>query len=474
MTQRTGSNATTTGVRQPPNSIQAERAILGGLMRDIKAWQKVEDLRDDDFYWRENRLIFSAMRAVAFAGNPIDIVTVIVELTENGTLDDAGGQQVIGEIAAQTNSAANIKYYADIVREHSVARQLISTSTNIAEKAYNGGKPDDLIEFAQSELSELAKTGRSKGAAKSTKEILRVVTEQMSRQYEGGEEVGVMTGYHDLDEKTCGLKPGELIIVAGRPSMGKTALAMNIAKRVAEKGKAVMVFSIEMPSTQLIQRLLSDVSTIPLRKIISAELDDDDWTKFTAATSKIAGMPISVDDAGTANIQYIKFSARAQHEKTPLSLIMVDYLQLIEESGSENRANEVGKITRGLKALAKELNVPVIALSQLNRGLEQRSNKRPIMSDLRDSGNIEQDADLILFTYRDEYYNPGNYASQGFAEIIIGKHRNGELGTAFLNFQGDYCRFMPCAGDVPDGYYERKKPAVVRGFDNKTKAADDF
>ncbi|WP_127476229.1 replicative DNA helicase [Sulfurivermis fontis] len=440
-------------LKVPPHSIEAEQAVLGGLMLDNSAWDKVADLvAEDDFYRRDHRLIFQAIRLLAEKGDPCDVVTLAEWLDKKGQLDDAGGIAYLGSLAGNTPSAANIKSYAGIVRERSVMRQLIRVCNDIADTAFNpdGRSVYELLDEAEKKVYQIADQGaRARAGFADMKDLLVKAVDKIDQLFSMDSPItGVATGYTDFDEMTAGLQKSDLIIVAGRPSMGKTTFAMNIVEHVAIKERRpVAVFSMEMPGEQLAMRMMSSLGHIDQKKVRTGKLDDDDWPRLTSAVSLLSEAPIFIDDTPALSPTEVRARARrlAREQEHGLGLIVIDYLQLMQVPGtSENRTGEISEISRSLKSLAKELSCPVIALSQLNRSLEQRPNKRPVMSDLRESGAIEQDADLIVFIYRDEVYNPDS-PDKGTAEIIIGKQRNGPIGTVRLTFLGQYTRFENCA-----------------------------
>lgn len=416
-------------------------------MLDNRAWDEVADVViDADFYRPEHRLIFRALIDLAREGAPFDVVTVAERLERQGQVDHTGGLAYLGLLAKNTPSAANIKAYANIVRECSVLRQLIRVGGEIADSAYEtrGRVSSELLDNAERRVFEIAERGaRGRREFVPIKELLSKVVDRVDSLFHADSHItGVATGFADLDEMTTGLQAGDLVIVAGRPSMGKTAFAMNIAEHAAFKARLpVAVFSMEMPGEQLILRLLSSLGRIDQHRLRTGKLDDDDWPRFTSAVSLLSDTPIFIDDTPALNPTELRARARRLKREHGLGLIVIDYLQLMMVPGNkENRATEISEISRGLKALAKEMSVPVIALSQLNRSLEQRPNKRPVMSDLRESGAIEQDADLIMFIYRDEVYNEDS-AEKGTAEIIIAKQRNGPIGMTRLTFLGKYTLF---------------------------------
>ncbi len=441
--------------RVPPHSEEAEQAVLGGLMLDNAAWDRVADrITADDFYRHDHRLIFRAVSALADRNAPFDMVTVSEQLDRTTELESAGGMAYLGRLAAETPSAANIVAYADIVRERSILRSLISVGTEIADSAYTpeGRGSKELLDVAEQKVFRIAEQGaRGAQGFRGMKPLLTAAVDQIEYLYESQNPItGIATGYQDLDALTSGLNPGDLVIVAGRPSMGKTSFAMNIAEYVAMKNsEPVAIFSMEMPGEQLAIRLLSSMGRINQQKLRSGRLEDGDWPRLTSAVQMLSEAPLYIDDTPALSPTELRArTRRLMREHKGLGLIVVDYLQLMQSPGSsENRANEISDISRGLKALAKELSVPMIALSQLNRSLEQRPNKRPVMSDLRESGAIEQDADIIAFVYRDEVYNDES-PDKGTAEIIIAKQRNGPIGTVRLTFHGQFTRFENYAPDV--------------------------
>jgi replicative DNA helicase len=434
-------------IKTPPHSVEAEQSVLGGLMLDNRAWDQIVDrVREDDFYRYEHRLIFSAMGRLIEQNKPLDVLTLTETLRLKQELDKTGGDVYLFELANNTPSAANIVAYADIVRERSVLRKLIQTAQDIANNAFNpeGRSINELIDSAERQVFAISEQGSQVGGPTSIREILTKTMDRLDTLASSTSSItGVASGYNDLDRLTSGLQPSDLIIIAGRPSMGKTTFAMNIAEHVALKGKApVLVFSMEMPGEAIAMRLLSSLSRIDQLKLRTGKVPDVEWPRISSTVSMLSECPLYVDDTPALSPAELRARARrVAKEHGQLGLIVVDYLQLMQMPGfSENRTAEISQISRSLKALAKELKVPVIALSQLNRGLEQRADKRPIMSDLRESGAIEQDADLIVFIYRDEVYNE-NSAEKGIAEIIIAKHRNGPIDKFRLTFLGQYTRF---------------------------------
>ncbi len=436
--------------KTPPHSIESEQSVLGGLMLDNNAWEKVADIiTDSDFYRQDHRLIYYHICKLIEQNKPADVVTIAESLEISAELQTVGGLAYIGAIVQNTPSAANIKRYAEIVRERSIMRNLAQIGVEIADSAYNpaGRSAANLLDEAEAKVFEIAEEGaRGKEGFVDIQPLLKQVVERIELLYSQDNPsnvTGTASGFHDLDQKTSGFQPGDLIIVAGRPSMGKTAFSLNIAEHVAlELNKPVAVFSMEMGGAQLAMRMLGSVGKLDQHKVRTGRLDDQDWPKLTHALGKLNEAPIFIDESAALNALELRARARRLYRQHgELGLIVVDYLQLMSStSQGENRATEISEISRALKGLAKELKVPVIALSQLNRSLEQRPNKRPVMSDLRESGAIEQDADVILFIYRDEVYNPDS-PDKGIAEIIIGKQRNGPIGKVDLTFLGEYTRF---------------------------------
>ena len=431
-----------------PVAIEAEQAVLGGLMLDNNAWERVSDaVSDGDFYRHDHRLIFRAIFTLAERNSPFDVVTLSEQLDKEGHLSQVGGLGYLGELAKNTPSVANIKAYAQIIRERATLRQLIGISNDIADMAYapQGKSAVEVLDEAERQIFQIAEARPKAGGPVGINEILVKTIDRIDELFNTNEGLtGISTGFTDLDGMTSGLQPADLVIVAGRPSMGKTTFAMNLVENaVLRTEKVVLVFSLEMPSDSIVMRMLSSLGRIDQTKVRSGKLDDDDWPRLTSAVNLLNERKLFIDD--TAGISPTEMRARARRlarEHGEIGMIMVDYLQLMRIPGSsgDNRTNEISEISRSLKALAKEFNCPVIALSQLNRSLEQRPNKRPVNSDLRESGAIEQDADIIMFVYRDEVYHPET-EYKGVAEIIIGKQRNGPIGTCRLAFIGKYTRF---------------------------------
>ena len=442
-------------LRIPPHSIEAEQAVLGGLMLSPDSLDKVADkLTDDDFYRKDHRLIWRAINDLANKGMPCDAITLGDWFVANETAEMVGGASYLMELANSTPSAANIGAYGDIVREKSVLRMLIDAGTLITEDGFRpeGKSVQEVMELAEQRVFRIAESGaRGKKDIVSVREAVGEAFRMLTERYEKrGQLTGLSTGFTDLDELTSGLQPSDLIIIAARPSMGKTAFALNLAEAAAMRGKkAVAVFSMEMSASQLAFRLISSLGRVHAQHLRNGDLAEEDWPRVTSAITMLSDAKIFIDDTPAMSPVEMRSRARRLQREHGLGMIVIDYLQLMQVPGnSENRATEISEISRGLKALAKELNVPVIALSQLNRSLEQRADKRPMMSDLRESGAIEQDADVIMFIYRDDYYNKES-ADKGLAEIIIGKQRNGPTDTVKLAFLGHYTKFENWA---PDSY----------------------
>lgn len=442
-------------LRVPPHSIEAEQSVLGGLLLDNSAYDRIADfVGAEDFYRFDHRIIFLHIVKLINATKPADVITVYESLVSAGKGDEVGGLSYLNALAQNTPSAANIRRYAEIVRDRGVLRKLISVSDEIASTAFNpqGKEVKQMLDEAESKIFAIAEEGaRGSQGFIEIQPLLTQVVERIDELYNrdsGSDITGVPTGMVDLDRMTSGLQPGDLIIVAGRPSMGKTAFSVNIGENVAiDSGLPVAIFSMEMGGTQLAMRMLGSVGRLDQHRLRTGRLNDEDWPRLTHAIQKMNEAQIYIDETpALSSIELRARSRRLARQCGRLGLIIVDYLQLMSaNSPGENRATEISEISRNLKGLAKELNCPVIALSQLNRSLEQRPNKRPVMSDLRESGAIEQDADLILFIYRDEVYNPDS-PDKGTAEIIIGKQRNGPIGAVRMTFLGSYTKFENYTG----------------------------
>jgi replicative DNA helicase len=458
--RKSSNNAAIEALRVPPHSLEAEQAVLGGLMLAPDSMDKVADrLSEDDFYRKDHRLIWRAITELANKGMPCDAVTLGDWFEANELSDMVGGASYLIELANATPSAANIAAYGDIVREKSILRMLIDAGTSITEDGYRpeGKSVQEVMELAEQRVFKIAESGaRGKKDIVSMRDAVSEAFRMLSQRYENrGQLTGVSTGFTDLDQLTSGLQPSDLIIVAARPSMGKTAFALNIAEAAAMRGKkSVAVFSMEMSASQLAFRLISSLGRIHQGHLRTGDLAEEDWPRVTSAITMLSDAKIFIDDTPAMSPVEMRSRARRLQREHGLGLIVIDYLQLMQVPGNkENRATEISEISRGLKALAKELNVPVIALSQLNRSLEQRADKRPMMSDLRESGAIEQDADVIMFIYRDEYYNKES-PDKGLAEIIIGKQRNGPTDTVKLAFLGHYTKFENYAPDAYMGGFD--------------------
>ncbi|AMG30882.1 replicative DNA helicase [Grimontia hollisae] len=446
-------------LKVPPHSLEAEQSVLGGLMLDNERWDSVaEKVVAADFYSRPHRLIFESTKQLLDAGMPLDLITLSEHLEKHSQLEDVGGFAYLAELAKNTPSAANIVAYADIVRERAMVRNLISVANEIADAGYepDGRTSEDLLDMAESKVFAIAESRTSENEGpQSIDNVLSKTLERIELLFKSPQDgvTGVSTGFTDLNKKTAGLQGSDLIIVAARPSMGKTTFAMNLCENAAmDQEKPVLIFSLEMPAEQLMMRMLASLSRVDQTKIRTGQLDDEDWARISSTMGILMQKKnMYIDDSSGLTPTEVRSRARrVAREHGGLSMIMVDYLQLMRVPGlQDNRTLEIAEISRSLKALAKELNVPVVALSQLNRSLEQRADKRPVNSDLRESGAIEQDADLIMFIYRDEVYNPES-PLKGIAEIIIGKQRNGPIGSVRLTFQGQYSRFDNYAGPAFD------------------------
>jgi len=444
-------------LRVPPHSIDAEQAVLGGLMLDERAWERIADkLYEEDFYRKDHRLIYRAIGDLANKNMPCDAVTLGEWFDSKGIAELVGGSSYVLQLANSTPSAANITAYAEIVREKSVLRQLIDAGTEITGDGFQpeGRSSQEILENAEQKVFRIAESGaRGRKGFVAMRAAVKEAFQILHQRYESkGSVTGLATGFADLDDLTAGLQPSDLIIVAARPSMGKTALAVNMAEHAALKTrKAVAIFSMEMSASQLAFRLISSLGRINQQHLRTGDIQEEEWPRVTSAITLLSDAKIFIDDTPALSPGELRARARRLKREHDLGLIVIDYLQLMAVPGNkENRATEISEISRGLKALAKELNIPVIALSQLNRSLEQRTDKRPVMADLRESGAIEQDADVIIFIYRDEYYNQDS-ADKGQAEIIIGKQRNGPTGTIKLTFLGQYTKFENySSADVSD------------------------
>tara|TARA_R110000823_G_scaffold18342_33_gene57480 strand:+ start:1188 stop:2558 length:1371 start_codon:yes stop_codon:yes gene_type:complete len=439
--------------QQLPHSIEAEQAVLGGLMLSNSGFDAVASLiSDKDFFASDHQLIFQTMRQLNAEQKPLDIITLSEALQNNRQLDQIGGSSYLVELSNNTPSSANINAYAQIVLERSIIRQLITAASDIVKKGYNplGWDSNKLLAEAEKRLVAIIESRPNQGGFLSVNELLKEVVERIDQLFNSDADItGLSTGFADLDEKTSGWQPSDLVIVAGRPSMGKTSFAMNMAEHaVLHQEKPVLVFSMEMPASQLIMRMMSSLGKIDQTKLRAGNLSEDDWPRLSSAASRLKDRPLFIDDTpGITPMELRNRVRQVTREHGQPGMILVDYLQLMSGSvATENRTNEISQISRELKNIAREFNCPVIALSQLSRNLENRPNKRPINSDLRESGAIEQDADVVVFIYRDEVYNEES-PDKGVAEIIIGKQRNGPIGTCKLTFLGKYTRFENLARD---------------------------
>ena len=436
-----------TTLKVPPHSVETEQAVLGGLMVDNTEWDNIADvLMAEDFYRAEHQLIYQVMMTQSEANSPIDVVTLAESLNSLHELNNAGGLDYLSELSGNARGTANIHAYAEIIRERAILRRLISVANNIADSGYNTGgkKAEEIVDEAEQKVFNISDERPQDSGPVFVNPILAKAVERID-ELAGteGDLTGLPSGYTDLDHMTSGWQKSDLVIVAGRPSMGKTAFAMNLVENaILDQDQPVLVFSLEMPAESLIFRMLSSIGRLDQGKLRTGQLTDDDWPGFNNAVKKLKDRPLYIDDsAGVSPMEMRSRARRIKREHGALGMIVVDYLQLMQIKGStEGRVNEISEISRSLKLLAREFECPVIALSQLNRGLEQRPNKRPVMSDLRESGAIEQDADVIAFIYRDEVYNEDT-PDKGVAEVIIGKQRNGPIGTVRLSFLGQFTRF---------------------------------
>ncbi len=438
-------------LRVPPHSVEAEQSVLGGLLLDNLAWDRAADLlTDGDFYRFEHRLIFSAISTLVATSRPADVITVFEQLQSLGRADDSGGLAYLNALAQSVPSAANMRRYAEIVRERAVLRKLIAASDEIATQAFNpqGRGAGQILDEAETKIFRIGEeTSRQRQGFQKIDQLMVALLDRVNELHENGAEdvTGVRTGFFDLDRMTAGLQKGDLIVLAARPSMGKTAFALNMAEHVSvQEGLPVLVFSMEMGASQLALRLVGSLGRIDQQRLRTGKLAGDEWTRLAEAVDRLKQAQVFIDETPALTAAELRARARrmARQFGGTLGLIVIDYLQLMSgnSSSEENRATEIGEISRGLKALAKELQCPVVALSQLNRSVESRTDKRPMMSDLRESGAIEQDADVIMFIYRDEYYNKDS-KEPGVAELIIGKQRNGPVGTVKLTFLKPQTKF---------------------------------
>lgn len=446
-------------LRVPPHSLEAESSVLGGLLLDNAAWDRVADLvTDTDYYRLEHQLIYGAIAALINQNKPADVITVFEQLTGQGKAEQVGGLSYLNSLAQYVPSAANIRRYAEIVRERAILRKLVSASDDIATSAFNPkGRPvANILDEAEQKIFHIGEEGsRMKQGFQSMNSLVVDLLDRVQEMADNPNDItGVPTGFIDLDRMTSGLQAGDLVVLAARPSMGKTAFAINIAEHVAlNEGLPVAVFSMEMGAAQLAVRIVGSIGRIHQGHLRTGKLSDDEWPRLTEAIEKLRNVSLHIDESAGLKPSELRANARRLARQCgKLGLIVVDYLQLMtgSQSDGENRATELGEISRGLKMLAKELQCPVIALSQLNRSVETRTDKRPMMSDLRESGAIEQDADIIMFIYRDEYYTKEACKEPGVAEIIIGKQRNGPTGVVKLTFLNTLTRFESMASYSDD------------------------
>lgn len=436
-------------LKVPPHSIEAEQSVLGGLMLNNDAWDLIADkIKASDFYRPNHQAIFEVMSDLANDAQPLDVVTLSEALQTRGAIERSGGNAYLAELVESTPAVSNIEAYAEIIRERSTLRQLIGAANKIAESAFvTEGRPSaEIVDAAEQAVFRISEDHLNDGGAKDIKDLLGSTVERIEKLFSSRNPItGLATGFEDLDKKTAGLQSSDLVVIAGRPSMGKTALAVNIAEHAVmqdEQGGAVLVFSMEQPADQLVMRILSSLGRIDQTRMRTGAMQDDDWPRFSTAVSQLRDKPLYIDDTPSLTPNDIRTRARrVARQAKDLKLIVVDYIQLMRTSERvENRVQEITEISRSLKAIAKEMRCPVVALSQLNRSVENRENKRPHMADLRESGAIEQDADVILFIYRDEVYNPDS-EDKGLAEILIGKQRNGPIGMVKLTFVGNLTKF---------------------------------
>ncbi len=431
-------------VRVPPQNLEAEQSVLGAILLDNAALNRsMEILSEEDFYRTANKMVYRSMVALSERNQAVDQITLTDYLRGTGELEHVGGASYIAELVQMVPSAANIRYHCQIVRDKSLLRGLVRTATDVVMKGYEGTtKTDELLEFAEREIFRLTQ-GHLGGTFIPVSNIIQDSVEIVDRLYSRQEKItGVPTGYKDLDHLLAGLQPSDLIIVAGRPSMGKTSLALGMAEKAALEGNAVVgIFSLEMSRAQLVLRMLSSQAHLDSHAVRTGQLKGPDWVALTEAAGKLEQAKIFIDDSGNLSVQQMRGKARRLKAEHGLDLLIIDYLQLMDGKGSsESRQQEISDISRALKALAKELNIPVVALSQLSRAVENRTDKRPMLADLRESGAIEQDADVVMFIYRDEVYNPDT-DDKGIANILVRKHRNGPIGEVDLQFHDRYAKF---------------------------------
>lgn len=468
--------------KTPPHSTEAEQSVLGALLLDNQAFERVADLiTAEDFYQDNHRRIWRHLSKLIEANQPADTVTVSERIEASADQGKTGGPAYLGQLAQNTPSALNVRHYAELVRDKSLQRRLVHTATDIAEQALSPGRRDigQMLDEAESKIFAIAEAGAQRGEGpQDLKPLLARTFERIDQLYHRDNPsnvTGVPTGYVLLDEKTSGMQPGDLIIIAGRPSMGKTALALNIAENVALDNKLpAVIFTMEMSGMQLSNRLLASVGKVDSHKLRTGKLDDQEWSALSEAMGKLHDAPIKIDEAGGLTAGEVRARARrVKRQYSKLGVIVIDYLQLMEGEGDdEHRAQELGTITRSLKGMAKELDCPVLLLSQLNRDVDKRPDRRPTLADLRDSGAIEQDADVVVFLYRDEYYHPaGNH---GIAEAILAKQRNGPTGTVLLTWIGQHTRFENYADPSYDGSGYKPHRGMRGGATQKVANFNDY
>ncbi|MCL5057520.1 MAG: replicative DNA helicase [Actinobacteria bacterium] len=429
----------------PPQNIDAEQSVLGSLFVERDSLYRVARfLKIEDFYLESHRLIYKAFLDLDEAGVPPDMVTITDILRQQGNLDKVGGVTYVASLAALVPTAANVEHYARIIEEKALLRSLITMATRIAGMGYEGGEEaEKLIDEAENMLLQLSSRRSSSGFSPIERILVEIFRLIEDRYRNKGKTSGILTGFNDLDRLLCGLQPGDLIIVAGRPAMGKTSFGMTVAHQAAVLGGVpTAVFSLEMSKAQLVQRVLCAEAMVDMQRVRSGYLSDLDWNKLAESAARLTRTPLFIDDSPGLSVRQVRAKARRLKAEKGLGLIVIDYLQLMQGSSrTENRQQEIADISRSLKALAKDLEVPVVALAQLSRSVEQRDKKRPIMSDLRESGSLEQDADVVMFIYREEYYKPDT-EKKAIAEIIVAKQRNGPTGSVDLAFLKEYTRFM--------------------------------
>lgn len=467
-------------IRVPPHSIEAEQSLLGALLLDNQAWERVAlIITAKDFYKGTHRRIYEQIELLIETQNPADLVTVSQALQDAGVLSEIGGAAYLGELAQNTPSTLNVKRYAELVRHKALLRNVIRICSEVIELAWSpGGDPLEAMAEAERRIFELH-TRRAMKPPTTFKQILAKVFEQIDHRFHSDNKqvTGLRTGFKKLDEITAGLQPGDLVVIAGRPSMGKTAIAMNIVEHVLlEEKRPVAVFSIEMTDIKLVQRMLGSVGHVDQHKLRTGRLNDSDWSALTEAMSRLHDAPAIIEETAALTITEMRARARRIARDNPgLAMVVLDYLQLMATTAKNQseRTTQIGEISRGLKALAKELNVPVVMLSQLNREVEQRVNKRPLMSDLRDSGSIEQDADVIVLMYRDSYYNQ-NSEYDDYAEAIVGKQRDGATGTVYLKFVKTETRFENTDWTPPPKKPRKKKAGFDAGGDSEMRQRADI